>query len=250
MDAIKELLYKMADDALILGHRNSEWNGLGPILEEDLAFSSMAQDKIGHAFSLYNILHEKFGEKDPDQLAFFRKAAAFQCCHFVELPIGEYDFSLIRLFLFDHAAILRFEMLINSSCEPLANLAKKIKGELKYHVLHADTWVNQLGKANEESHARMQNSLNECFSYSLGIFEPSDSEGQLAKENIFEGEKVLQDKWLEAITPILEDAGLKLSHVEQSKVAYGGRKGQHTEHLSPLLEEMGEVLRIDPSASW
>jgi len=115
---------------------------------------------------------------------------------------------------------------------------------------HADTWVNQLGKANEEGHARMQNSLNECFSYSLGIFEPGDFEEQLAKENIFEGEKVLQDKWLEAIAPILKEADLNFPNAEKAEAVYGGRKGQHTEHLSPLLEEMGEVLRIDSNATW
>ena len=97
---LKDLLFKMADDALIIGHRNSEWTGIGPMLEEDMAFSSMAQDKIGHAIALYNILHEVLGEADPDTLGFKREAKQFKCCQFVELPIGEYDFSLIRHFLF------------------------------------------------------------------------------------------------------------------------------------------------------
>src|SRR5687768_6435949 len=116
---LKDLLFKMADDALIIGHRNSEWTGIGPMLEEDMAFSSMAQDKIGHAIALYNILHEVLGEADPDTLGFKREAKQFKCCQFVELPIGEYDFSLIRHFLFDHAEWLRYGMLASSSFQPL-----------------------------------------------------------------------------------------------------------------------------------
>src|SRR2546422_1011522 len=97
-EAIKDLLFRMADDALVLGHRNSEWTGLGPILEEDIAFSSMAQDKIGHAQALYIILNEEFGEPIPDKLVYERNEKDFKCCHFVEMPIGEYDFSLVRHF--------------------------------------------------------------------------------------------------------------------------------------------------------
>src|SRR3990170_4870870 len=98
--AIKNLLFKIADDQLIIGHRNSEWTGLGPTLEEDISFSSIAQDKLGDALQLYTILHQEFGEKDPDSLAFLRDVKDFRCCRFVELPIGEYNFRLIRHFLF------------------------------------------------------------------------------------------------------------------------------------------------------
>ena len=126
----KELLYKIADDLLIIGHRNSEWTGLGPILEEDISFSSMAQDKIGQSMSVFQILHQ-LGEGEPDKVAFNRLPEKFHNSQFVELPNGEYDFSLMRHFLYDHADQLRFEMLAQSSFEPIAKLAQKIKGELK-----------------------------------------------------------------------------------------------------------------------
>src|SRR5688572_19487724 len=132
--AIKELLYKIADDQLILGHRNSEWTGFGPLLEEDIAFSSMAQDKVGQSQALYEILHS-LGEQSPDTVAFMRNANQFHNCIFTELPNGEYDFSLIRHFLYDTALAIRFEMLTKSSYKPLAELATKIRGELKYHTL-------------------------------------------------------------------------------------------------------------------
>jgi ring-1,2-phenylacetyl-CoA epoxidase subunit PaaC len=191
IEALKELLYKMADDQLIIGHRNSEWTGIGPILEEDIAFSSMAQDKIGQSEHLYNLLHQ-LGEADADTVAFTRNAPQFHNCQFTELPIGEYDFSLIRHFLFDFAELLRFQSLANSSYQPLAQVAKKFKGEIKYHTMHANTWVFQLGQGNEESNQRMQNALNEAWNYALGIFEPGPAEQVLVDEKIFIGEEALK----------------------------------------------------------
>ncbi|MDX2003081.1 MAG: 1,2-phenylacetyl-CoA epoxidase subunit PaaC [Chitinophagales bacterium] len=248
MDLLKEFLYKVADDELILGHRNSEWTGLGPMLEEDIAFSSMAQDKIGHANALYNILYIELGEQQPDQIAFGRKEKDFKCCHLVEMPNGEYDFSLIRHFLFDHSELLRYTLLEQSSFAPLAQLAKKIKGELKYHVLHGDTWIKKLGKANEESHARMQSALNEAWPLALGIFEEGPYEVELISQGIFVGEATLKEQWLVSVSTILELANLKIPvNIEAS---LGGRRGYHTEHLAPLLKEMTEVFSLDPNAEW
>jgi ring-1,2-phenylacetyl-CoA epoxidase subunit PaaC len=249
MQHLKELLYKMADDLLIIGHRNSEWTGLGPILEEDIAFSSMAQDKIGQSQALFQILHV-LGEQEPDTVAFTRSANQFHNAQFLELPNGDYDFSLMRHFLYDHADQLRFEMLANSSFEPLAKVARKIKGELKYHVLHANIWVTKLGVADEESHARMQTALNESWNYALGIFEEGDFESILKSEKIFDGEVELKKRWLENITPVLNKATLTIPNEKDWNPTLGGRKGYHTEYLEPLVVEMSEVFRVDPSAEW
>ncbi|MBI1308051.1 MAG: phenylacetate-CoA oxygenase subunit PaaC [Bacteroidetes bacterium] len=249
VNAAKDLLYKMADDQLIIGHRNSEWTGLGPILEEDIAFSSMAQDKIGQSEHLYNLLHE-LGEADADTVAFTRNANQFHCCQFVEFPIGEYDFSLVRHFLFDMAEYIRFEMLTGSSYENLARIAKKYKGEIKYHTMHANTWLQQLSHGNEESKARMQSALNDCWNLALGIFERGEYESVLNESGIFAGEAELQEKWLETILPLIEKAGLSVPEKSEWSPVYGGRKGFHTEFLQPLLTEMTEVYSIDPTAEW
>lgn len=247
--ALKELLYKIADDQLILGHRNSEWTGMGPLLEEDIAFSSMAQDKIGQSLALYTIL-EQLGEPPPDTAAFMRKATEFHNCIFVELPNGEYDFSLIRHFLYDTALTIRFEMLSNSSFQPLAQLSVKIRGELKYHTLHANTWIKQLGSATRESINRLQSSLDYALPYAMGMFEPSPLEKKLVEEKIFEGEKILRLRWQEKTEEILKQTQLNLKFWNTVEAVTGGRAGKHSEHLQPLLDEMSEVYRSDPSAEW
>ncbi|MTI22761.1 phenylacetate-CoA oxygenase subunit PaaI [Fulvivirga sp. RKSG066] len=245
--ALKELLYKIADDQLILGHRNSEWTGMGPLLEEDIAFSSMAQDKVGQSHAIYQILHE-IGEGEPDQVAFMRNAEQFHNCQMVELPNGEYDFSLMRHFLYDTAEAIRFDMLTKSSYEPLALLAKKIQGELRYHTMHAKTWIKQLGTATEESKSRLQTSFNELFPYALGMFEQSPYENDIIADGIFPGEEALKEKWMARVEEIIGQTDLKMPEVSEAKL--GGRKGEHTEYLQPLLDEMSEVFKIDPTADW
>lgn len=247
--ALKELLFKIADDQLILGHRNSEWTGMGPLLEEDIAFSSMAQDKIGQSLALYQML-EQHGEGHPDLIAFMRPASKFHNCVFVELPNGEYDFSLIRHFLYDTAIAIRFDMLAGSSYQPLAELAAKIRGELKYHTLHANTWIKQLGSATPESISRLQNALDYALPYALGIFEESPFEKILVDENIFAGERIAEQRWKSRISEILSHTKLLLPEWQNVSAVYGGRSGNHSEHLQPLLDEMSEVFRIDPQAEW
>jgi ring-1,2-phenylacetyl-CoA epoxidase subunit PaaC len=248
-EALKELLYKIADDQLILGHRNSEWTGVGPLLEEDIAFSSMAQDKVGHSLAFYNLLHE-LGEQEPDIVAFTRNADQFHNSQFTELPIGDYSFSLVRHFLYDHAELIRFNMLAECPIDEIADVAKKLKGEIKYHVMHANTWMKQLGKATEESHNKMQSALNEALPYALGMFETSEFENDLIEAGIYAGEAAIELKWKDNITMVLEESGLSLPSWNTIKPVYGGRKGKHTDHLQPLLDEMTEVFKEDPTADW
>ncbi|NIG52379.1 1,2-phenylacetyl-CoA epoxidase subunit PaaC [Chitinophaga sp. Cy-1792] len=250
-NALTDLLTKMADDELIQGHRNSEWTGLGPMMEEDIAFSSMAQDKIGHALALYKVIQEQLGGTDPDQYAFCRAEKDFKCCHLVEMPNSGYDLSLMRHFLFDMAETVRYESFADSSFEPLQHLARKFKGELKYHTLHANAWVIQLGQAGEESYDRMQTALNETIALAAGIFEPSrEFESLLTDEKVYPGETALYHRWLDRIYPVLVKSSLNLPDISSIQPAFGGRQGVHTPYLAPLLKEMGEVIHIDTKANW
>ncbi len=249
-DALEDLLFRMADDALIYGHRNSEWTGLAPLLEEDIAFSSIAQDKIGHALALYTLIGD-LGHPGPDTLAFTRDERQFRCCHLVELPTQDYALALMRHALFDYAERHRYRLLEQSSYAPLAALAQRVRGEIKYHTFHASTWLRLLGSdGTDESRARMQAALELLMPYALGIFEPSPFEDELRSCGIFPGEEHLREQWLTEIIPLLEDAGYRIPSLESIEPCYGGRSGYHTEHLQPLLDEMTAVYRIDPNAEW
>lgn len=249
-DALKDLLYRMADDKLIMGHRSSEWVGLGPILEEDIAFASMAQDEIGHAQSYYMLLQE-LGESDPDTIAFTRDESSFRCCHFVEMPIGEYDFSLMRHYLFEMADMVRLNHLMKSSYQPLQELAAKIAREEKYHQLHGKTFVQQLSNGGDVAKARMQTALNETYPLAFGVFEPTVHSATLAAEGVMPLEDELMKEWRMVVEPFLQNTcGLTIPSVENFIDHFGGRSGNHTVHLAPMLAEMTEVYAIDPAAKW
>lgn len=250
IEAIKDLLYRLADDEIVIGHRGSEWTGIGPILEEDIAFSSMAQDEIGHAQAYYIILNQLFGEADPDKLAFGRKAEEMRNSQLTEQPITDYAFSLIRHFLYDVAETIRLESLSKSSFMPLAELAKKLLREERYHYLHAVTWINQLGRATTEANQRLQAALDLAYPMAYGLFEPTAFDAAIASEGLQATESELEAKWEETVAKLILDAGLRIPEVKDKTLFYGGRQGKHSPHLEAMLAEMGEVYAIDPAAIW
>jgi len=247
-EAVVDLLYRMGDDELIIGHRNSEWTGLAPILEEDIAFSSMAQDEMGHALVYYNMLHE-LGESDPDTLGFARKARQFRCASLVSMPNNkDWALCLMRQFLYDAAETIRLTALTASTLVPLAQLTTKLLSEEKYHLLHGRSWVLRLGSASGESNERMQSALHTTYPHALGLFEPTDADEPLAQAGICPHEEELQREWESAIAPVLRDASLP--QPETAEPVYGGRFGKHPDALTKLLEDMQLVYQIDPTAKW
>lgn len=251
MNAVQELMLKIADDALIMGHIDSAWTGLGPTLEEDIAFSSMSQDKVGHAWNLYQMLHDQFDMPDADTLGFKRDEKEYKCSHLTEIPTQDYAYALVRQFFFDHGQMERFLALTKSSEEGLADFARKVTGEVKYHTMHGDTWLKKLGaQGNEESKARIQSAINDVFPLAVGYFEEGPFETELIDQQIFIGEKALRDTWLEKVAALIDQYGLALPDINSVEPAVGGRNGYHTEHLQPLLAEMTEVTASDPEATW
>lgn len=244
MEALKNLIYQWADDQMLVGHRNSEWTGIGPVLEEDIAYASMAQDKIGHALALYNLMHTEMGEQDPDTIAFSRTAGEWKNSVINELMTDDYGFSLVRHFLFDYLELIRFEGLKSSSNEGLANLARRFHSEIKYHVMHGDIWMKQLANGTEESKARIQDALNKSFEYLGQWFTAVEGEQTLIDQGIFEGVAYLQSKWEVLIGEKLAEYGLTMPSI--------GNKGTdgHTADLQQLLDEMTEVYQLDPSSEW
>jgi ring-1,2-phenylacetyl-CoA epoxidase subunit PaaC len=156
----------------------------------------------------------------------------------------------VRHFLYDTALAIKFDMLTKSSFEPLAELSSKIRGEVRYHTLHANTWIKQLGTATEESISRLQKSLELALPHALGMFEQSPYEKEIIASGLFPGEKAVKELWVEKISEVLKQTNLQLPDLKTIKSIEGGRIGKHSEHLQPLLDEMSEVFRIDPGAEW
>ncbi len=246
--AVIDLLYRLADDELVIGHRDSEWTGLAPILEEDVAFSSMAQDEMGHALTYYRLLHE-LGEADPDTLAFTRKPRQFRCCSFVSLPsTRDWALSLMRQFLYDAQESVRLAALTTSTVTPLAEVARKLRGEEKYHLMHGRTWVLRLGNSTDEAHEKMQAALNSAYPHALGMFEPTEANEVLAQSGVCPREEELCHQWESAVAPVLTDAGLAVP--ANARPIHGGRVGTQPAALAELLEGMQLVHSSDPSAQW
>ncbi|MFQ5424639.1 MAG: 1,2-phenylacetyl-CoA epoxidase subunit PaaC [Phycisphaerae bacterium] len=245
--ALVDLLYRLADDDLVLGHRCSEWTGLGPILEADIAFSSMAQDLMGHAWTLYNLLHE-LGEANPDAIAFARSLEQYRCCSMVSLANGDWAFSTIRQFLYAEAKQVRLTALADSTYAPLAEVARKLRGEVKYHTMHGRMWVTRLGAGTNESHTRLHEALQELYPHALGMFEPTKCDAAIAAEQIGPSEVSLLEQWRTAIQPTLNEAGLPVP--KTAEPLYGGRIGRHPAELARLLQDMHKVFRLDPAAVW
>lgn len=254
--AARSYLYAIADDELLIGHRDSEWTGLGPILEEDIAFSSMAQDELGHALLWYKLL-EQMGEADPDRTVFLRPAEAWRNARLCELPRGDYAFSLVRQYLFDLAEALRYDALAQSPWSEMAETATKIRQEEKYHLLHGRAYLERLGKANAESQGRLQAALDEALPYALGLWEAPEGEALLVTAGLLPSSAELRLHWLRVVRRTFGAAGLELpiagsdeSPVCQVEAIEGGRRGQHGPELDEILEAMQTLFRSDPEAEW
>jgi ring-1,2-phenylacetyl-CoA epoxidase subunit PaaC len=237
-------LTALADDELILAHRNSEWTGHGPILEEDIALANIAQDELGHA-SIWLNLRSALDGSDPDRLAFFRDALEFRNSELVELPRGDWAFTMLRQYLFDVYEALWLSAAKNSTYPPLAQAVAKILREERFHLQHTQAWVERLGLGTEESHRRMQEALDMQWGYAQQLFVPLADEQLLVAEGIVPDLAEVKKAWLLHTTQHLQNSGLKLP----LQMGYQPTTREtHTEHLWSLLAEMQSTARWDPEA--
>jgi ring-1,2-phenylacetyl-CoA epoxidase subunit PaaC len=210
-----QLLLTLADDELILGWRDSEWTGIAPTLEEDVAFSSIAQNEIGHARALYELAAEEL-ETDVDALAFDRAPNEYQCAPLVELHLlDDWAMTIARRYLYEAADQVRIEALKESDDPQLAGLAAKIDREEVYHRLHAELWAERL-----KDEPRFAAAVERLWPYALGVVAP-EQQNELARRT-----------------------GLR------ANLAQVQERGAHTSDLEPLWEEMTEVRRSVPGAQW
>uniref|UniRef100_A0A831XHF3 Phenylacetate-CoA oxygenase subunit PaaI n=1 Tax=Thermus islandicus TaxID=540988 RepID=A0A831XHF3_9DEIN len=245
-EALIAKLTALADDEVVLAQRLSEWVAHAPILEEDIAIANLAQDELGHA-KLYLELRQELDGADPDRLVFLRDPLEYQNAILVELPKGDWAFTLVRQYLFDAYENLWLKEAQGSAYEPLAEAASRILKEERFHLRHSALWVERLGLGTEESHRRAQEALELLFPYAKQLFIPLPEEEALAEAGVVPDLRALEAPYLEEVTRHLERSGLK---PPQGGYVPKSRK-EHTEYLWSLLAEMQSVARWDPEAkAW
>lgn len=247
--AIREYALRLGDDSLILGHRISEWCAHGPILEEDIALTNIALDLIGQATSFLEYASDLDEDnKSADDLAFLRYERDYRNVLLVEQPNGDFGQTIVRSFLFDVYHKLFFEQLTKSADTQIAAIAEKSLKEVIYHLRHSSEWMIRLGDGTEESHNRVQDSLNKLWAYRTELFYMDDVDAQLIEKGIAVDLSLLQADYDKQVLAVLNEATLSIP--ENTWKKEGGRKGLHTEHLGFLLAEMQYMQRAYPGMEW
>lgn len=241
---------RLGDDAVVLGQRLSEWCGHGPILEEDIALTNLSLDYIGQARALYThagaLEAQGHGE---DHFAYFRDEVAFENHLMVELPKGDFGFTVMRQFLFATFAYLRMEALAGQTTDPeLAAIAAKSVKELRYHVEHARDWVVRLGDGTAESRDRLSRSLQQLWPFTGELFTPDAVDAWAENAGLAPDLAHLQAQWNEVVTAALTEA--TLDRPEDGWMQSGGKAGRHSEHMGYLLAEMQSLARKHPGVTW
>jgi ring-1,2-phenylacetyl-CoA epoxidase subunit PaaC len=240
--ALGQYLLRLGDDRLVLGHRLSEWCGHAPILEEDIALANIALDLIGQA----NLFLSLAG--DPDAFAYLREAIDYRNVLMVELPRGDFAFTIVRQFLFSVAAVYQMDGLARSTNTALAGIAAKALKETRYHARHAGEWVIKLGDGTDESHRRAQDAVDALWRFTGEMFVMDDVDRALIAEGVAPDLSTIEPLWQAQVADVLARATLKAP--EGGYMQRGGRVGRHTEHLGHMLTEMQILQRSFPGATW
>jgi ring-1,2-phenylacetyl-CoA epoxidase subunit PaaC len=283
------LLLALADDELVIGHRHSEWTGWAPYIEEDLAFSSIAQDEMAHARLLYEIAGGLTGE-DPDALALGRKPAEYRNAVLCERPNGDWGFTVARQYLYDSADEVRLAAMAGSSFKDLADAVGTVQLEERYHLEHGRLWFRRLAEGPVQAREHLAEGLSKALPEAMALFETLPGEEALLGDGVItRSSEDLLAEWLERVGLDLESVSLdwvltehaaqvgelvptssgaieeesaptlavpgierrdgRWVHVGEFAGA-GGRQGRHTEDFKPLWEEMTGLYRQVPGASW
>lgn len=262
------LTLHLADDALILGHRNSEWTGHGPNLEQDIAISNIALDLIGQARNFYQYaalqynenqirfkqliqspaFHGVSGAIDEDDLAYLRDAAEYRNHLLVELKKGDWAVTITRQFFFSAYQQLLYADLQNSKDLTLAAIAEKALKEVNYHLRWSGEWVIRLGDGTAESHRRMNDAISLLWPFTGELFEPAAFQSDAAEQGLQSDPAIFREAWMEKVMFTCNLAELLIPDTTWAQ--QGGKDGAHTEHLGYLLAELQYLQRSYPNSEW
>ncbi len=249
-DPLFEFLCRMGDNTLVLGHRMSEWCGVAPVLEEDIALANTALDMIGQTQLWLGLAAEVEGKgRDADALAFHRDVWDFRNVLLVEQPNGDFGQTMMRQFLFDGWHLAQLKALMGSSNPKVAAIAEKSCKEVTYHLERSTDTVIGLGDGTEESHNRMQKALDRLWPYVGEMFLSDDVEAQLVQDGIAPDPASLRAGYDAMLDEVLTAA--TLTKPDTSFAHQGGKSGErHSEHLGHMLTQMQWLQRAYPGATW
>jgi ring-1,2-phenylacetyl-CoA epoxidase subunit PaaC len=240
---------RRADDALILGHRLSEWCGHAPMLEEDMALSNIALDLLGQARELYSYAAKVEGNgNDEDKFAYLRDVRQYRNLLLVEQPNGDFAHTLARQFFYSAFADLYWRAMMKSSDATLAAIAAKSEKESAYHLRHCSEWIVRLGDGTEESQRRTQTAIDHLWAFTGEMFAIDESERGLIDKGVAIDPATLRQLWLKTISGVVSEATIDLP--KSDWMQQGGRSGRHSEHLGHLLSELQSMQRTFPGATW
>jgi ring-1,2-phenylacetyl-CoA epoxidase subunit PaaC len=240
---------RRADDALILGHRLSEWCGQAPALEEDMALANMGLDLLGQARELYSYAAKVEGQgNDEDKFAYLRDIRQYRNLLLLEQPNGDFAHTMVRQFLYAGFADLYWRAMMKSGDATLAAIAAKSEKESAYHLRHSSEWIVRLGDGTEESHRRAQTAIDDLWAFTGEMFHIDESERALIDSGIAVDPVTQRPQWLKTVSDIVSEATLVLPRSDW--VQQGGRSGRHSEHLGHLLSELQSMPRTFPGVTW
>lgn len=248
-EALFKYTLRLGDNALIQGHRLSEWCSKGPILEEDLALTNIALDNIGLAQAFLKYAAEIEGKgKTEDDLAYKRSERQFYNHQITELPIGDFAVTIAKQLLISAFEVQLFSALSHSTDETIAGIAAKGVKESRYHFVHSRDWCYRLGEGTELSHARLQQAINDLWAYTGELFEMAEEDTILLVAGIAVDLQEIKLNWKETVATVLTEATIQIP--EDGFFHTGSRNGVHTEHLGHILAEMQYLQRAYPDATW
>jgi ring-1,2-phenylacetyl-CoA epoxidase subunit PaaC len=255
--ALADLLLAMADDEFVLGFWDSEWTGIAPVLEEDVAFASLAQDEIGHAQAIYQLLAELDGG-DPDTIAFGRGPEGYRHARLLDHPRTDWAFSVARRFLYDTADAARLDALVASSHAPLAGVVAKLRREETYHLLHMHAWLERLATGGEEPRARLAAALERLWPDALCVLDGVGGDDRLVEAGVLaEPLAAVEQRWLAGLAPLFQRLGLPFPFrhdggrlVPTVARPAGCRGPERSDDFRWLWEQFTMVRRSDPEAVW
>ena len=246
-EALAELLLTLADDEFVLGFWDSEWTGIAPMLEEDVATSSIAQDEIGHAKAWFELLAE-LTDDDADRIAFGREPDAYRHAALMNHPRTDWAFTVARRFLYETADAVRLEALSRSSHPGIAGLAAKMRREETYHLLHWSAWMRRLAES-PQTRERLVAALERLWPDAEAIFTPLSGELALVEAGVLpDGLATLRAAWHERTAAELGLLGLPVPSGDAAVPTEG--RSHRTDDFRWLWGEFTSVARADPGATW